>query len=354
MTDRLNIGIIGAGKVSQAAHVPAFKEVPEARIVAIADLDADLARAVAERHGVPRAYSSHDDLLADAEVEAAVVVVPRPAVGPVALACLKSRRHVLTEKPMCASVDQASRLTTAAREARRRHIIGYMKRFDAGVEWAKETLHRLFADESIGRMRFVRMHCYQGDDALRARCPLEGSRSTVPGPEWPMVPEWLNEEWHVPYHVYLNRYSHDVNLLRHLLPGRLEVVQFRFTELFAQLAVLQVGGVTVTLETGFNHYHHWDEVLEIYFERGRLSLHLPPPFLPFATARVELICAGAAGRPPVVERPQIKPSWAFVRQAAAFVAAVRSGGTSLAEAADAIEDIALIEAIWKRVERTRP
>jgi predicted dehydrogenase len=355
MTSRpIGIGVIGCGKVAQAAHIPAFTGLDGARIVAVADLDIDLAEAVARRHGIPMACGDTETLLADPAIEAVVVVLPRPATGPTTLQCLAAGKHLLTEKPMCATAPQAERLLAAASTAKRRHIVGYMKRFDAGVAWAKATFDRLLADGSAGRLQFVRMHCYQGDDALATHPVIAGNGVAAKGAEWPMAPEWLGEEWHTPYHVYINRYSHDVNLLRHFLPAPLEVRAFRFTELFSQVALLEAGGVTVTLETGFNHFPGWDEVLEIYFERGRLVLKLPPPFLGGTPAQAELFLAAHGDRPAGFETPRIEPSWAFRRQAEAFVATLRDGTPSLAEAADAARDIALIEDIWRRVERTRP
>lgn len=353
MSEPLSIGIIGAGKVAQAAHIPAFLKAPGARVAAVADLRRPLAEAVAGHFGILQSYGSPEELLEADGIDAVVVVLPRPAMGPVTLQCLEAGRHVLAEKPMCGSLDQARRLVAAAEVAGRRYVVGYMKRFDPGVVWAKTMMDRLLADGSLGGLLFARLHCYQGDDGMGQYQPLSAEGGGE-GPEWPMAPDWLDEEWGVPYHVYLNRYSHDVNLLRHLLPGTPKVAGFRYTELFSQVALLDMDGVSVTLETGFNHFHGWDEVLEIYFERGRLSITFPPPFDRSSTARVHVVRAGSDTASPTEEVPSFEPDWAFERQAAAFVTDVRAGHASVAEAADALGDMALIEDIWRNVEKTRP
>lgn len=352
MTEPLRVGIIGCGRVSQIAHLPAFVRPPDVRVMAVVDGCPNLAADIAERYDVPNAFDSHQTLLSRTSVDAVVIVLPRPSIGPVAKDCLEAGCHVLTEKPMCGTLAQARKLVATAEAADRRYVVGYMKRFDTGVERAKSLMDEILMDGTLGGVRLVRMHCYQGDDEIGRHKVVPCASDLPDGPEWPMAPEWLDEEWHVPYHVYLNRYVHDLNLLRHLLPGELELVQFRFTELFSQLAVLDLDGVTVTLETGFNHFQGWDEVLEVYFERGRLTLRLPPPFKPFTPARVELIRSSEDGQ--IIDARGEEPSWAFFRQAEAFVSTVRDGRGSRAEAADALTDMALIEDMWRRVERTRP
>lgn len=352
MSKKLNIGIIGTGKVAQIAQIPAFERLDAINIMAVADLNKDVADAIAQRHHIPHAYDSHEALLENEDLDAVVTALPRPSTGPISLDCLKARKHLLTEKPMCGSVAQAQVLNEEAQKADRRHIVGYMKRFDAGVAWAKKAMDRLVTEKPLGEIMFVRLHCYQGDDAIHAHNPLIAPLPEKKSPEWSMAPAWLEEEWHIPYHVYLNRYCHDINLLHHLLPKPLTVLQFRFTALFSQIALLDMDGVTVSVETGYNNFHGWDEVLEIYFEKGRLILKLPPPFLPFTSASVELVSADGTNGGPKTETPVIPSSWAFYRQAEAFVEAIQSGSPSPNDAVSAIQDLALIEELWKNVEKS--
>ena len=70
----LGIGMIGAGMVGQLAHLANFVQIPDCRVVGLAELRPDLGRAAAERFGVARVYESHREMLEDPEVEAVVVV----------------------------------------------------------------------------------------------------------------------------------------------------------------------------------------------------------------------------------------------------------------------------------------
>ena len=83
------------------------------RVVALADLRPELAAAAAAKFGVKRTYRTHLELLADREVAAVVVVTRRRATGPIVLDALNSGRHVLSEKPMAYTTEQARTLVEA-------------------------------------------------------------------------------------------------------------------------------------------------------------------------------------------------------------------------------------------------
>jgi predicted dehydrogenase len=88
----------------------------------------------------------------------------------------------------------------------------------------------------------------------------------------------------------------------------------------------------------------WHEGVEVVFERGRLTLHFASPLLRNVPARVELVRADER-RETIV--PRVPWSWAFRRQAEAFVADVRAGREPLASGRDALGDMRLAEEIWR-------
>src|SRR5439155_19193227 len=74
--DRVRIGIIGAGMIAHRSHAEAFQMVPEAEVVAVADVDGTRAKALAEKYGIPQVFSSYEELLARAGVDAVSVALP--------------------------------------------------------------------------------------------------------------------------------------------------------------------------------------------------------------------------------------------------------------------------------------
>ena len=89
---------------------------------------------------------------------------------------------------------------------------------------------------------------------------------------------------------------------------------------------------------------NWCEGVEIFFQRGRLTIELPPPLLKGTPARVTLQRGGDGNE---IETFEVKQGWSFQRQARAFVDDLREDRVPLANGEDAVEDIRLAETIWK-------
>ena len=74
MPARLNIGLIGLGRLGRVYAINLANRVPNANLVAVADRHADFAETFANDFGIPRWYKTHTDLLADKNVDAVVVL----------------------------------------------------------------------------------------------------------------------------------------------------------------------------------------------------------------------------------------------------------------------------------------
>ena len=81
--DKVNIGVIGGGYVSQYAYLRNLAHVDGCRLVALAEHRPELRRRVAERFGIEHAYASHTDLLAHPDLDAVVIVIQRSSTAPV-------------------------------------------------------------------------------------------------------------------------------------------------------------------------------------------------------------------------------------------------------------------------------
>ena len=109
---KLNIGVIGAGRIAQAAHLPALARAEGADLVGLCDPSETLSQHVAARYEVP-GYTTVDELLAAAEVEAVIVAVPDRLHLPLASQALRAGKHVLVEKPLAATRAEAEELAAA-------------------------------------------------------------------------------------------------------------------------------------------------------------------------------------------------------------------------------------------------
>jgi predicted dehydrogenase len=110
------LGIVGAGAIVQAAHLPAYRDAGF-NVVAIADINRDTAERVAREFGIPRVYESHETLLCDGAVEIVDIAVAPSAQPEIAHAVIATGRSVLCQKPFSTDLEVANGLVEAAEAA---------------------------------------------------------------------------------------------------------------------------------------------------------------------------------------------------------------------------------------------
>lgn len=328
--------------VGQMCHLANFAANPACRVVAIADLRPDLAAAAAQKFDIARVYGTHRELLADSEVSAVVVVTKRRATGPIVLDALNSGRHVLSEKPMAYTTAQAVALAETARRQNLVYSIGYMKRHDAGVARALAELTRIRADQSLGRVIGAKGWCFGGNTGRSQDNFVMTGEARPDGLElWQDGPDWMPGAMRPGYDHFLNVFSHIINLVRYVLGSSPAVAQSTVETSGAATVTLDFDGVACALQLVNGSEGGWREGLSIAFERGAVTIELPPPF---AEQEAEIILDQQEQRTQLSR----EKSWAFRRQADAFVTDIVEQRTPLASGEDSVVDIALAEAIWKR------
>jgi len=140
----LKVGVVGTGALG-SHHARVFAGLPAVKLVSVFDLDAAKAKAVGEPYGA-RAATSLQELIES--VDAAVVAVPTVAHAEVATRLLGAGRHVLVEKPITSTLEDAGALVALAAERGVVLQVGHVERFNP----AAEALQR------IGTPRFVEVH----------------------------------------------------------------------------------------------------------------------------------------------------------------------------------------------------
>jgi predicted dehydrogenase len=152
VADKLRIGIIGAGGISQLVHIPIVKKHPDAELVAIADLELAKAAMIADRFKIPTFYRDPEKLLARDDIDAVHVNTPTNAHMAVTLAALSAGKHVLVEKPIARKAVEAQRMVDAAAKAKRTLMAAMNLRFRPD----SMTLRNLVEAGELGRIISVR------------------------------------------------------------------------------------------------------------------------------------------------------------------------------------------------------
>jgi predicted dehydrogenase len=133
------MGLVGPGFVG-LHHVDAVRRLGFVDVVAIADVDEKLARAKADALGVPRAYGSFEMLAADPGVHVVHNTTPNFLHGAVIGAALAHRKHIVSEKPLASSGEEAHALWLAAREAGVVHAVTFNYRGNPMVQQARAMI----------------------------------------------------------------------------------------------------------------------------------------------------------------------------------------------------------------------
>jgi myo-inositol 2-dehydrogenase/D-chiro-inositol 1-dehydrogenase len=116
MMGEIGVGIIGSGFVAEI-HAEALKRVPAARTAAVASPTEGRAQAFARRHGIPRWFTDYRELLELDDVDLVTLCLPNALHCEAAVAAAAAGKHVMCEKPLCASLLEADRMVEACRAA---------------------------------------------------------------------------------------------------------------------------------------------------------------------------------------------------------------------------------------------
>jgi UDP-N-acetyl-2-amino-2-deoxyglucuronate dehydrogenase len=139
-------GVVGAGVIG-AFHAAAIALVPDARLVAVTDVDPGRAEAFAGRHGCV-AEPDLDGLVGRDDVDVVAVCVPSGLHAAVGVRAARAGKHLVVEKPIDVSLDAADRLIAAAAAARVTATVISQHRFDPGLI----ELRRLIDAGALGRL----------------------------------------------------------------------------------------------------------------------------------------------------------------------------------------------------------
>jgi predicted dehydrogenase len=136
----IHVAGIGVGGIFRA-HAQGYKALPELfNLVAVCDINADMARRVADEHGVERVYTSVDDLLEDGGFDAVDICLPHDLHAPVAIAAAEAGKHVLVEKPMALSLEEADAMIAAAGKNDVKLMCAFCERYDPQYVKIKEVV----------------------------------------------------------------------------------------------------------------------------------------------------------------------------------------------------------------------
>ena len=147
---RIGMGLVGPGFVG-VHHIDAVRRLGFVDVVAIAASTEKSARAKADALGVPKAYGSYEQLIADPDVHVVHNTTPNFLHVPVIKAALARRKHVVSDKPLAMTANDARDLWRAAEQAGVVHAVTFNYRGNPLVQQAREMI----AAGDVGPVHFI-------------------------------------------------------------------------------------------------------------------------------------------------------------------------------------------------------
>jgi len=160
-------GVISTAKIGTEKVIPAMQHGRFCQVDAIASRDAARARTEADRLGVPKSYGSYDQLLNDPDIDAIYNPLPNHLHVPVTLQAMRAGKHVLCEKPIALSSQEAQQLIDAAEEQPELKVMeAFMYRHHP--QWIRAR--ELVRNGAIGELRTIQsFFSYFNDDPENIR-----------------------------------------------------------------------------------------------------------------------------------------------------------------------------------------
>jgi predicted dehydrogenase len=157
-------GILSTARIGWEKVIPGMQAGQHCDIRAIASRDLQRGRALADKLGIPKAYGSYEELLADPEIEAIYNPLPNDQHVPLTLMAARAGKHVLCEKPMALTASEAAQLREVAQKV---HIMeAFMVRFHP--QWL--TVRDRVQSGALGDLRAIQSYfSYFNRDAANIR-----------------------------------------------------------------------------------------------------------------------------------------------------------------------------------------
>lgn len=161
MSRTVKIGIIGCGGIANGKHMPSLATIESVEMVAFCDLIVEKAENAAKKFGTPDAkvYTDYKELLKDENIEVVHVLTPNRSHAEISIDALYAGKHVMCEKPMAKTAEDAKRMLDAAKATGKRLSIGYQHRQKNASIYAKQYIDT----GALGEIYYA--NCY----ALRRR-----------------------------------------------------------------------------------------------------------------------------------------------------------------------------------------
>lgn len=137
---KLKLGVIGTGRIGKVHISTLVQNVPQAEVIAIADINQNSANELAKALGITTVYSNYKEVINNPEVEAVVICSPTDTHAQYIIEAARAGKHIFCEKPVDLSLEVIQGALEAVNKAGVRLMVGFNRRFDPNFMKIKQLV----------------------------------------------------------------------------------------------------------------------------------------------------------------------------------------------------------------------
>jgi predicted dehydrogenase len=150
--EKIKVGIIGLGSISQVMHLPILSKNADVEIVGICDKEKAKTKFLAEKYKIKNYYTDYKELLKNDEITAVVVATPTDTHTEITIASLETGKDVFIEKPIARNYDEAKQINDKAAALNKKLMVGMNNRFRPDTMLLKSLLQK----GEIGKIFYIK------------------------------------------------------------------------------------------------------------------------------------------------------------------------------------------------------
>ncbi len=331
MSDYVRIGVLGVGRIGRMHVRNLTAHVPEARVVAVADIVEEAARQVAAEHGIPDAYGDPRYVIERPDVDAVFICTSTDTHAALIEQAAQAGKHIFCEKPLDLDVERIRQVLRVVDEAGVKLQVGFQRRFDPSFRRARD----LIAAGKIGEPHILRITSRDPAPPPLAYIKVSGG-------------------------IFLDMTIHDFDMSRFLLGDEPEEI-FATGGVLIDPAIGEAGdldtavitlrfrkGTLATIDNSRKAVYGYDQRVEVFGSEGMVAVgNRTPDYVLHADA------AGVHTSKPVyffIERY----TEAYIEEAKAFVQAIREDKPTPVDGRDGLIPVIMGHAAWESYRNRAP
>ena len=317
-------GILSTADIGRRKVIPGLRKADRVEVLGIASRDEAQARAVATELEIPRAYGSYEALLADPDIDVVYIPLPNHLHLEWTIAAARAGKHVLCEKPVALTADDAQRMVDTCANEGVRLMEAFMYRLHPSWEAVRQLVH----GGRIGQLRAIdSWFSYFNDDPTNIRNQLDAGGGAL-------------------YDIG----CYCINVSRLLFDGEPTGINAAVQRdpttgvdvLASALLEFPAGTATFTCATRIEP----DQRVHIYGTKGRISVEIPFNIPPDRPTRVFVTAGGDPPVAPATETLTFDTADPYTVEGERFASAILDGLPTPIPPDDAVANLRVIEAVF--------